>query len=154
MAIIALDREIDHLEKKHYKTAHNKAQALWFIKGEQVNKYWTRVNNPRTPHDLIYRLIHPNTQEVVTRSDKMSELVRDYHENLQKEGLLQPTTEPRLSAIHEVLDAIPETQKLNDPNLSPLDSVITYIALTSTLKLSKLGSAASGKTINAIDAID
>jgi len=47
--VIALDREIDHLEKKRYKAAHNRAQAHWFIKGEQVNKYWSKVNNPKTP---------------------------------------------------------------------------------------------------------
>ena len=39
MNVIALDREIDHLEKKWYKAAHNRAQAHWFIKGEQINKY-------------------------------------------------------------------------------------------------------------------
>jgi len=32
--VIALDCEIDHLEKKRYKAAHNGAQAHWFIKGE------------------------------------------------------------------------------------------------------------------------
>ena len=141
--VIALDREIDHLEKKRYKSAHNKAQALWFVKGERVNKYWSRVNNPRTPRDLIYRLIHPTTQEAITRSDKMSELARDYHDNLQQEGLLQPTVEPHKSTIREALDKVPESQKMTDPSsLSPLNSVITYKALDAALKLLKLGSAA------------
>jgi len=45
-------------------------------------------------------------------------------------------------AIREALDAIPEPQKLQDPHLSPLSSVITYAALESALQLSKLGSAA------------
>ena len=112
------------------------------MKGERVNKYWTRVNNPKTPRNLIHRLTHPVTHEMMTRSDKMSELTRDYHDNLQKEGLLQPTIEPRLSAIQEALGAIPETQKLNDPHLSPLSSELTYVALESALQLLKLGSAA------------
>ena len=140
--VISLDNEIDHLEKKRYKAAYDKAQAHWFMKGERINKYWSKVNNPRTPRDLIYRLVHPDTQETITRSDKMAELTRDYHEKVQKEGLLQPMSEPRTSAIAEALDAIPETQKLRDPHLSPLDSVITHKTLESALRLSKRGSAA------------
>jgi len=131
--VIALDRKINHLEKKCYKTAYDKAQALWFIKGEQINKYWSKVNNPRVPRDLIHRLVHPDTGEAVARSDRMSELVRDYHNNIQKEGLLQPTEEPRKSAILDALD---------NPHQSPLDSAITYTALEAALRLSKLGSAA------------
>ena len=112
------------------------------MKGERINKYWSKVNNPRMPRDLIYRLIHPDTQETITRSDQMSKLVRDYHDKIQREGLLHPTTEPRSSAITEALNTIPDNQKLNDPHLSPLGSAITYEALESALRLSKRGSAA------------
>ena len=112
------------------------------MKGEHINKYWSKVNNLRTPRNLIYRLIHPDTQETITRSDQMSKLARDYHNKIQREGLLHPTTEPRSSAITEALDAIPDNQKLNDPHLSPLGSAITYEALESALRLSKRGSAA------------
>ena len=80
--------------KKRYKTTYNKVQAQWFMKGEQINKYWSKVNSPRAPCDLIYRLVHPQTQETITRSDRMAELARDYHDNIQKEDLLDPTAEP------------------------------------------------------------
>ena len=140
--IIALEREIDYLMKKRYKTAYNKAQTQWFMKGEQVNKYWSKVNNPRTPRDLIYRLIHPDTREAITRSDKMAELARDYHENIQTEGLLDPTATPRQAAISEALDSIPYCQKLANPHLSLLSSEITHKFLESALRLSKRGSAA------------
>ena len=140
--VIALEREIDHLTKKRYKSAYNRAQAQWFMKGEQINKYWSKVNSPRTPRDLMYRLVHPETQRTITRSDEMAELTRDYHDNIQKEGLLDPTTEPRKSDIDETLDSIPESQKLTDPHLSPLNQKITHKALTSALRLSKCGSAA------------
>ena len=43
---IALEREIDHLTKKRYKSNYNKAQTHWFMKGEQINKYWSKVNSP------------------------------------------------------------------------------------------------------------
>ena len=140
--VIALDREIDHLEKKRYKTNYNKAQAHWFMKGERINKYWSKVNNPRTPCDLVYRLIHPISNKTVTRSDKMSELARDYYDKIQGDDLLDPATQPRKSAIFEALDAIPESQKLDDPQASPLNLPITHKALESALRLSKRGSAA------------
>ena len=83
---IALKREIDHLEKKRYKSAHLRVQANWQLKGESVNKYWTRVNNPRTPRDLIRRLRDPVTNKIETRSDKMTMITAHYHKNLQREG--------------------------------------------------------------------
>jgi len=46
----------------------------------------------------------------------MSELAQDYHDNLQQEGLLQPTVEPRKSTIREALDEVPESQKMTDPS--------------------------------------
>ena len=103
------------------------------MKGEQINKYWSKVNNPRTPHNLMYRLVHPETQRTVTRSDEMAELARDYHDNIQKEGLLDPITEPHKSEINKTLDSIPESQKLTDPHLSPLNQEITHKALVSAL---------------------
>ena len=92
--VIALEREIDHLTKKRYKSAYNRAQAQWFMKGEQISKYWSKVNSPRTPRDLMYRLVHPETQRMITRSDEMAELTRDYRDNIQKEGLLDPLQSP------------------------------------------------------------
>jgi len=49
-----LEREIEHLEKKKYRRAYTRSQALWHLKGEKINKYWTKVNNPKRPRDLIY----------------------------------------------------------------------------------------------------
>ena len=72
----------------------------------------------------------------------MAELARDYHDNIQKEGLLDPITEPCKSDIDKTLNSIPESQKLTDPHLSPLNQEITHKALASALRLSKCGSAA------------
>ena len=137
-----LEREIEHLEKKKYRRAYTRSQALWHLKGEKINKYWTRVNNPKKPRDLIYRLIDPRTQQPVTRSDGMARLARDYHENLQSEELLPETDTQRQEAINKSLDAIPDGQKLTDPLQSPLNNTIRYIDLEAALNGSKLGSAA------------
>ena len=137
-----LEKEIEHLEKKRYRRDFTRSQALWHLKGEKVNKYWTRINNPRKPRDLIYRLINPLTQQPVTRSDKMAELAKEYHDNLQTEELLPPTSALRAEALENALKAIPDTQKLEDPLTSPLNAPISYTDLESALATSKLGTAA------------
>ncbi|KAG1840059.1 Endonuclease/exonuclease/phosphatase [Suillus subalutaceus] len=51
-----LEKEIEHLERKRQKSAHLKAQAQWSLQGETISKYWTKVNNPKKPRDIIHRL--------------------------------------------------------------------------------------------------
>lgn len=60
-----IEKEIEHLEKKKYWRAYTRSQALWHLKGEKVSKYWSKVNNPRRPRDLIYRLIDPHTARLL-----------------------------------------------------------------------------------------
>jgi len=140
--VIALEQEIDHLEKKRFRTSYNKSQALWQVQGEKINKYWSKINNPKAPRDLIQRLIHPTSNTPITRSDRMAELARDYHENLQKEGLATPESDPRLEAIQTALNTIPISQTIVDPTHSPLDSIISKDTLESALTTSRLGTAA------------
>ena len=139
---IALEREIDHLEKKRYKSAHLRAQANWQLKGESINRYWTRVNNPRTPRDLLHRLRDPTTNRIETRSDKMANITAHYHKCLQEEGLLPETNDLRRAAIAQALDAIPVPQRLTDPDNSPLNSTLPRDKIGQALRNVKLGTAA------------
>ncbi|KAG1726452.1 Endonuclease/exonuclease/phosphatase [Suillus occidentalis] len=77
-----LESEIQHLEHKKYKNSKLKAQATWNIKGETISKYWSKINNPRKPRDIIPRLRIPGSNRIVTRSDKMAELAKEYHESI------------------------------------------------------------------------
>ena len=141
--VIALEREIDHLEKMRYKSAHLRAQATWQLKGESINKYWTKVNNPRTPRDLIRRLRDPETNKIETRSDKMTNITAQYHKNLQREGLLPETNHLRQAAITEALDAIPLSQRLTNPDseLSPMNEILPRDKIERALRNVKLGTA-------------
>ena len=71
----------------------------------------------------------------------MAELAWDYHDKVQWEGLLDPRGEPRQLAMAEALNTISETQKLEEPHLSPLGVEITHKVLESALRLSKRGLA-------------
>ena len=137
-----IEREIEHLEKKRYQKDFTRSQAMWHLKGEKINKYWTRINNPRKPRDLIYRLRNPITQHPVTRSEEMAQLAKEYHEDLQTENLLPPTSAARAEALENALQAIPDSQKLEDPLSSQLNAPITYTDLEEALAASKLGTAA------------
>ena len=136
---IALEHEINHLEKKRYKSAHLRVQATWKLKGESINKYWTRANNPRTPRDLIRRLRDPEMNRIETRSDKMSTITAHYHENLQREGLLPEMNTLRQAAITEALNAIPPSQRLTNPELSPLNDILLRDKIEHALRNVKLG---------------
>ena len=138
----AIEREIEHLEKKKYRRAYTRSQALWHLKGEKISKYWTKVNNPRKQRDLIHRLIDPQTQKPITRTDEMASLARNYHENLQSEDLPQSTDPKRREAMEATLNSIPETQKLQDVSSSPLNTEINNDDLVRALNGSKIGTAA------------
>ena len=137
-----IEREIDHLEKKKFRKAYTRSQALWHLKGEKISKYWSKVNNPKKPRDLIHRLIDPQTQKPITRSDEMARLTRDYHESLQTEDLQPPTDQARKQAIERTLESIPDAQKLRNPDASPLNSEISLEDLLNALNQSKVGTAA------------
>ena len=72
MNAAVIEREIDHLEKKKYRRAYTRSQALWHLKGEKISKFWSKVNNLKKPRDLIYCLIDPQSQKPVTRTDEMA----------------------------------------------------------------------------------
>ena len=62
--VTGLECKINHLEKKRYKSAHLCSQATWQTKGESINKYWMKVNNPKHPRDLICHLRNPTTNRL------------------------------------------------------------------------------------------
>ena len=72
----------------------------------------------------------------------MAELTRTYHELLQLEDLLPETDPDRMEAIARTLDAIPASNKLQDPTTSPLNGILTLDDLKRALRGAKLGSAA------------
>jgi hypothetical protein len=113
--VISLERELEHLEKKRYKNTYARAQAQWHEKGERINKYWCKLNSPKTPRDLIYKLIDPDTDTPTTRTSEMAEIARRHHDRLQTDSLAPITSPPRQHAQATVLNTIPPEQKLNDP---------------------------------------
>ena len=73
-----LQKHIIELEKKTV------IKANWYIKGETISKYWSKLNKDPVPRDTIYQLKNPNTGQMMTRSDEMAEASKNYHKDLQR----------------------------------------------------------------------
>jgi len=69
----------------------------------------------------------------------MAEIAKEYHNNLQYDATLNE--EERLAQIEATLEEVPNNQKLNDPENSPLGRPITEECVEKALKLAKNGSA-------------
>ncbi|KAG2743742.1 hypothetical protein P692DRAFT_20674274, partial [Suillus brevipes Sb2] len=111
---IILEKEINHLQKKRHKKSSLSAQAQWATHGETISKYWSRVNSPKSPRDVIHRLNIPNTNRYTTKSEEMAEIARMYHDEIQrKDTRIDEDTKTR--ARRKVLAEIPEAQKLEVP---------------------------------------
>ena len=136
--IITLENELKHIQRKRYKNMHARTQAQWHDRGEKISKYWTAVNTPRRPRNIIYSLRDPNTNTLTKKSSKMAEIARNYHDELQQTN--HPVHDDPLceAARMSVLSEIPPAQTLNDQH-SPLPSLITEDQITQALCVSKNG---------------
>ena len=70
----------------------------------RVSKYWSNVNKDKKPRDLFYALKKPNENGYETRSDRMAELTRNYHEQLQFEDIR--TNEPQRTRKENIEQAL------------------------------------------------
>jgi ribonuclease HI len=135
-----LRQELQYLNQKINRNAKAQAQATWFEKGEKINKYWINIHKPRKPRDPIYALSDQTTNKMVTKSSDMAEIACKYHDNLQSKHLKHPTNPTRQSAIKNVLQQVPDTQKLNELE-SDLHHLISQEQVTQALRVSKNGTA-------------
>ncbi|KAF5378764.1 hypothetical protein D9615_006956 [Tricholomella constricta] len=84
-----LEEELKQLESlRHTKTRDNLA-AKCRIENETMSKHWIQMNKEKTPRDTIAALQIPqsNPPTYTRRSSEMAETARQYHHDLQQEGL-------------------------------------------------------------------
>ena len=139
---VLLEKELDHLIKKRYKSAHLKAQAQWTKKGETISKYWSRINSPKKPRDLIYKLRNPATNRLSFKSQEMAEIARDYHESLQQSTAQENDALDRNDCIKITINEIPDNQKIHDTTDEDLNHLLSEQHILNALYSSKAGSAA------------
>ena len=136
-----VNNQLKHLTNKRARMKKDELRAELALHGEKLGGVWSAINKERKPRNLIRRLKIPNSNPPqYERSSKgMANLARTYHDELQREGLPQPTHQE--VNLHQVLNKIPIPQTLANPENSILNQVLTEGQTEKALHLSKNGSA-------------
>ena len=112
------------LEKCRHGGIHLATTTHYNLNAERISKYWSAVNRDKKPRDLFYALKKPDEEGYETRSDRMAELTRDYHEKLQFEGI--NTDEPRQTREENIKQALENvTITLNEVEADQLRGSVT-----------------------------
>ena len=138
-----LASEIEHLEKVTSQNQRERLKAKISWHGEKLGGTWSNLSRPKKPRDAIPRLQIPHTlpHKYETRSDKMAELAKQYHNTLQDLGLNEDHDERINQKTAKLLEEIPAEQKFYNPETSELNEGLTKDVVEEALRLAKNGSA-------------
>ena len=118
-----ISERINALEKKRKDGARLLSSARNRLEGETLSKHWIRSAKESTPRDTIRALKNPldSSASHETRSDKMAEVARRYHEQLLSVDR-NPSEEPNRGKLREVITNV--TAKLSPDNIGRLKKEI------------------------------
>ncbi|TFY56439.1 hypothetical protein EVJ58_g7641 [Rhodofomes roseus] len=137
-ADVLLDRIIQ-LERKRYQHIREATTARYALNAEAISKYWSSINKEKKPRDIIYSLKVPGTEDMITRSDRMAQLARDYHDKLQEHDDLQDEDMARSEHIRLATEKL-ESQ-LDNYEADALRASISMDDVTDALRKAKPGKA-------------
>ncbi|KAJ7289805.1 Endonuclease/exonuclease/phosphatase, partial [Mycena rebaudengoi] len=94
LASAVLIEKLIILQKKRHQAARLTAQVRNRLEGEIISRYWSKINKPSKPRDIINRLKKDSDPEgpiqYETNSKKMATLARNYHNKIQSERTATP----------------------------------------------------------------
>ncbi|TFY53337.1 hypothetical protein EVJ58_g9508 [Rhodofomes roseus] len=131
------------LERSRHGQVQASTTARYVLNAECPSKYWSAVNRDKKPRDLFYSLRVPDASPptYVSRSDKMAELARNYHDGLQREG--DPRDEEILARERSIASSLESiTARLPEEEVSGLSANFTRIEIEDSLKKAGPGKAA------------
>ncbi|THH18572.1 hypothetical protein EUX98_g8936 [Antrodiella citrinella] len=139
-----LQEKLTQLAQKRHRKKCLDVATRNKLEGETISKYWSQINKDKKPRDVIFALKKPEPRrehepEYEIDSKKMSNLARNYHENLQE---AEPVINPLLRAekTKALLDQI--ERKATDQQKEELKNELTENDVENALKKSQSGSAA------------
>ena len=137
-----INREISHLIKKKARAKKDKLTAELASHGEKLGGVWSAINKDRKPRDLIRRLRIPQSDppQFERTSKQMAKLAKEYHDNLQQDEAAINQDDLEIY-LNRAFSMIPDSQKLENPNGSRLDHLLTQGQTEQALLLTKNGSA-------------
>lgn len=115
--IAFLTSETTHLHRKLIQTTRYDMNVRKVDHREKPSGIWSAIHKKKKPKDLINRLMIPNTEppQYERSSKRMVHLARNYHEDLQSDGIEETLTEIRSQQINQAISAIPNNQTMRDP---------------------------------------
>lgn len=135
-----IEEKIAHLQRMSNQSRRLATTARYRLEGETVSRYWSAINLGRSPRDLIYSLSRPGVppKTFERRSDRMANLARDYHEQLQEHSP-PVSTQHRQETITKVCGAVEKTYE--DCPENTLQNSTTEKDVLTALKASENGRA-------------
>ncbi|KAL1740806.1 hypothetical protein HDZ31DRAFT_21630, partial [Schizophyllum fasciatum] len=142
----ALKGELQKLERLRQDQIRAKMRTKYKVNRELPTKTLTSLFKETRPRDVIHALEKtgesaPSGEPLYEfKSDRMAELARNYHEDLQRDKPGECNAEEREQCIREALASIQDT-RLDDEQAAELDKAIQYDEVTLALQFSKNTSA-------------
>ena len=130
---VILRERIDALEKKRRDEARLLCYTRNRLEGETMSKHWVRSAKENTPRDTIRALRNPLEDETyrVTRSDKMAELAKNYHEQLLSIDR-NPREAPNEAKLEKTLENI--QAELSPGNIEKMKEHVDETEVTAALR--------------------
>ncbi len=141
----SLTARIRQLKQRRVKQQQQVSRATHRLLGDRPTKYWSKLHKECAPRDVIKAFEREgqagNAGERIyeTNSERMADMARTHHINVQKDSQDHPPPADREADILEALSNL-DTQVSAD-QASTLSGVITYDDCRSALRRTKNGSA-------------
>jgi len=139
-----LASEITHLKKAQTNLSRDTFKVKLTHHGKKPGGIWSKLGKERRPRDPIYCLKTPNVNppQFERQTKRMAQLTRDYHDNLQNEGLYNINNqEEHENKTNAFLQNIPREQTVQEHENSPMNWAIKKEQVREAIIAAKNGSA-------------
>jgi len=111
--------------------------------GEKPEGIWLAINKKKKLRDLIphLRISNTNPAQYKRSSTRMAELAQEYHNNLQSIGIEPDPEGRREEQITDTLAFIPETQRLENAERTPMNRTAQQSHIAKVINLAKSNSS-------------
>ena len=136
--------ELAHLERVVARDKKDLTKAILTNHGEKLGGPWSAISKERKPRDLILQLRIPNSTppKFETCSRRMAKVARDYHEQLQDDGISLPDNHPTYETrVRKTLSEIPPNQRLTEEKKNEFKWKVESEFVKEAISLAKNGSA-------------
>jgi Reverse transcriptase (RNA-dependent DNA polymerase) len=136
---VYLTNKLEHLEKKKAQSRRTTLSAELANHGERPGGVWSAMSREKKPRDIIHQLKVPKTNppQYECNTQKMANLARRYHKDLQLNDLENQNQHEFDVNITLVLNKIHQDQILKEPEATKMYEQVTEAQVKKAIHLSK-----------------